>query len=66
MFKQILGKLEKRGQIMVIENGMYELIDKYTRKIYLSFSNTEPLKEKEQVLLKYYLNLIAPKDKTKI
>lgn len=66
MFKQILGKLEKRDQILIIRDGMYELVDKYTRKIYLTFSNAKPLQEKENLLLDYYLNLIAPRDKTKI
>ena len=57
MFKNILKKLSEIGYILTIENGKCELIDKATRKIYLTFSNNEKTSAEERILLDFYSNL---------
>lgn len=54
MFKQTLKNLDKLNYILIIQNGAYKVIDRYSRKMYLSFSSTLPTKNKEKVLSDFY------------
>lgn len=51
MFKQTLKNLDKLNYILIIQAGAYKVIDRYSRKMYVSFSNTLPVKIKKRFLL---------------
>lgn len=55
MFKDMLRKLSEINYILVIDNGRCELVDKNTRKVYLSFKSSESTRMKERLLLNFYL-----------
>ena len=54
MFKQTLKNLDKLNYILIIQNGAYKVIDRYSRKMYVSFSNALPTKNKEKILADFY------------
>lgn len=54
MFKQTLKNLDKLNYILIIQNGAYNVIDRYSRKMYVSFSNTLSAKNKEKILADFY------------
>jgi len=54
MFREILRKFEEINHILVMKNGNCEMIDKYTRKLYLKFSSSIKVKEKCRILNNYY------------
>lgn len=54
MFGKLLRKLSEINYILVIENGKCKLMDKNTRKVYLSFKANERTRVKEKLLLGFY------------
>jgi len=51
MFKSLLRKFEEIKYILIMNNGKCELLNKYTKKIYLIFSIDEKSKNKEKLLI---------------
>ena len=58
MFKSLLRKLEEINYILIMNNGKCELLNKYTRKVYLTFSIDEKPRIKEKLLIDFYTNKI--------
>ena len=57
MFKQMLKRFDKMNYILIIKNGVCQLVDRYTQQVYLTFSNDKTANEKEKILNDYYNEL---------
>lgn len=57
MYKQMLKRFDKINYILIIKNGVCQLVNRYTQQVHLTFSNNKSANEKEKILNEYYHEL---------